>query len=548
MYILKNAWKSISRSKGRNILIGIIVVVIALSSCIALCIRRAADRAREESLASLQITAQISVDRQAMMENVRDQAGDSGGRDQMREAMQGADELSLEELQTYAQSEYAEDFYYTISSSMNAGGDLEAIDTSGSSSSTSSGEETTESSQDVPELPEGMEGGMGGGRQQPPGGMGTEGDFTVTGYSAYEAMTGFMDGDSQLTDGSVFEADTSEMVCIINEELAVLNGINVGDSITLTNPNDEEETYALEVIGLYTTTSTQTFQGGPMMGFSTATDPANQIYMSYNTLKSIVDQSEANAETETDSETGMELTTALRSQTSGTYVFSDVESYEAFQEDVRDMGLSEEYTVSSSDLNAYEQSLVPLENLSTFSTYFFLVVLAIGGIILVVFNIFNIRERKYEVGVLTAIGMKKGKVAIQFILELFMVTFIALIIGTAAGAVSSAPIANQLLSAQVTSQQSQAQQQMENFGGRGGQGGAPQDGGAPDGGEGVPEEPEGGFGGQMASYISDINASIDLTVVVELIGIGVLLTLVSSCAAVVFILRYEPLKILANRS
>ena len=54
---------------------------------------------------------------------------------------------------------------------------------------------------------------------------------------------------------------------------------------------------------------------------------------------------------------------------------------------------------------------MPLKNLSTFATYFLIVVLIIGAVILIVLNIFNIRERKYEVGVMTAIGMKKGKVA-----------------------------------------------------------------------------------------------------------------------------------------
>lgn len=46
--------------------------------------------------------------------------------------------------------------------------------------------------------------------------------------------------------------------------------------------------------------------------------------------------------------------------------------------------------------------------------YFLIVILAIGAIVLIVLNIFNIRERKYEVGVLTAIGMKKSRVAISF--------------------------------------------------------------------------------------------------------------------------------------
>ena len=39
MYIIRNALKCIGRSKGRNILIGIIVLVIAISACIGLSIR-----------------------------------------------------------------------------------------------------------------------------------------------------------------------------------------------------------------------------------------------------------------------------------------------------------------------------------------------------------------------------------------------------------------------------------------------------------------------------------------------------------------------------
>lgn len=39
MYILKNALKGILRSKGRNVLIGIIVLVISTASCIGLSIR-----------------------------------------------------------------------------------------------------------------------------------------------------------------------------------------------------------------------------------------------------------------------------------------------------------------------------------------------------------------------------------------------------------------------------------------------------------------------------------------------------------------------------
>ena len=47
--------------------------------------------------------------------------------------------------------------------------------------------------------------------------------------------------------------------------------------------------------------------------------------------------------------------------------------------------------------------------------------------------------------------------------------------------------------------------------------------------------------------ISEVSYSTDPIVILQLIGVGVLLTLVSSLSAVLFIMRYEPLKILTNR-
>ncbi|MEI3148252.1 MAG: hypothetical protein V8T10_10180 [Merdibacter sp.] len=44
--------------------------------------------------------------------------------------------------------------------------------------------------------------------------------------------------------------------------------------------------------------------------------------------------------------------------------------YEAFDAECRELGLDEAYTISSTDVNAYEQSLIPLENLSNLAFSF----------------------------------------------------------------------------------------------------------------------------------------------------------------------------------
>lgn len=63
MYIIKNAFVSTSRNKGRNILIGIITTVIACACTIALAIRNTANITVEKYQNANDIVGSISFDR-----------------------------------------------------------------------------------------------------------------------------------------------------------------------------------------------------------------------------------------------------------------------------------------------------------------------------------------------------------------------------------------------------------------------------------------------------------------------------------------------------
>lgn len=519
MYILKNALKSITRAKVRTILIITITTIISVFACISLSIRKSAETARETSLDSLEITANISVNRQALMKNAEN------GESDKQKALQNSQNLSLEEMQTYADSKYVSDFYYTLTSSLDGNDDLSPVDTS------ETNENTSNPPNGVPSIKESGSRGFGK--------MGSQGDLTVIGYSSHDAMTDFKSGTKKITDGAVFDIDSSEPQCIISDELALLNELNVGDTITLVNPNNEEESISLTICGIYNNSEASTSQHGNMMGFSPSSDPANQIYVSFNSLNSIIETSKSSSTTSTDETTGIETSTALRSQENGTYVFSNIENYEAFKSDVITLGLDDTiYTISSQDVNSYEQSMIPLNNLSNYSLYFLLVVLGIGGAILIIFNVFAVRERKYEIGVLAAIGMNKLKIATQFITEAFAVTFVSIAISVCIGSTISVPIANKLLENQIASVETTNEATKDNFGG----------------------DFQGKISGNRApgtmlstskttvNYIDNITASIDMIVLIQLLGLGILLTLISSATAVISILRYEPLKILSNRT
>ena len=514
MFVIVNALKSITRSMGRNILIGIIVLAIAAASCVALAIRNAAYEAETAGVDLLTVTASITVDTQRLMEAAR---SEGGGMTSIREMMSQYQNLSLLELLPYADSDYVKSFYYSGSISLNASGGLEAYGSDGSSSG-------------------GMraQGGRGG---MIMGGM-PMGDFTVTGYSEEDAMIKFVNGTSKITNGEMFDIASADMNCLISYELSLFNGLSVGDTITLANPNAEEEIYTFTVTGIYTDSSYSESSNIPR--FSTALDPANLICISYNTLQTIVEHSASVAVTETN-ENGSEISTAISGQLSNMFVFSSHEDYVSFDEELISSGLSEYYSLASSDISNYEAGLVPLQNLSRFAMTLLFIVLAIGGVILIVINAFNIRERKYEVGVLTAMGIRKGKVAMQFVIELLCVTLIAIVIGASVGAVVSVPISNNLLSVQIDQIQSQAANQETSFG-------------RALGGRQNILDGRGSmidiFSGNRAdvNYLDQINATVSFPILGQLIGIGIILTIISSFAAVVFVMRYEPLKILANRT
>ena len=547
MLVIRNALKSISRSKGRNILIGIIVLTIAVSSCIALSIKKAAKEAEEAGLEQVNITASISVNRQKMMEGIQNDGGSEGKPDMssMRDRMAQYQELSLEELEDYAQSDLVKSFYYTQTISMNASDELEPYSTE--SEDTSSGTSSTADStgKDGRGMPEGMGGGQGQGDREGPMTFGGRamGDFSVTGYSSEEAMTKFISGTAKITDGALFDLSADDLNCLVSSELAAFNGLSVGDSIVLTNPSAEGEAYSFTIVGVYTDSSSS--DAGNQMRFSTSQDPANLICVSAESLQWILDYSASVATTSTD-DNGNESSTALNGQVAGTYIFADKENYDAFGEELTNMGLSEYYSLTSADAESYASSLVPLQNLSKFATTLLWIILAVGAIILIVLNVFNIRERKYEVGVLTAIGIKKGKVALQFVTELLCVTLIAILVGAGIGAAASVPVSNNLLASQVEQQQSQSQSQNENFG-RPGESGGFAGGGVKMRGGSMLDMAAAGPNADV-TYLDQINATTDFTILLQLIGIGVGLTVVSSLAAVIFVLRYEPLKILSNRA
>ena len=211
-----------------------------------------------------------------------------------------------------------------------------------------------------------------------------------------------------------------------------------------------------------------------------------------------------------------------------TFILKDKDSVEKFTTEIKEKGLSEYYTLNT-NVEELESATKSLENVKTFATTFLLIMLAISAVVLFVINMINIRERKYEIGVFRTIGVSKFKLTLQFALEILIVSVVMLGIGAVCGSFLAKPVGNMLLENEIQSVQEETEQISNNFG------------------KGGPMDMN--FGGTVnVQTIDTINAVVDITVVAQLLGIGLALMLVSSLASMISIQRFSPLTILKERS
>lgn len=541
MFVIKYALKSISRSIGRNILIGIIVFMIATAACVAMSIQQAAETAASNSLKDMNIKAQVNIDRGYVYKKAQEENNSTDIKDLMptMTTMMQEYAIDLEDMEEYAKitkpdsdEPLVKSYYYNATLSIN-GESIEKYDLTASSSSTD--ETTAQATSPTVVDPEGnvVETPSAPEMTQPEEPQ-KQGDFSLIGYSSYEAMEDFGseedDSICTITDGKMFEDNTSDNVCLVENDLADYNNLSVGNEIKLVNPNNDAETYTLKIVGIYDNSSGTSSNGD---------DAANTIITSYAVVKDIETQSETtNPTTADDSD---EDNNALQSQFVGTFVLGSVEDYTQFKEEVKKKAVADGYDedlyiVTSSDIAAFKAGLKPLENLKSFATTFLYLMLGIGAIVLIVISVISIRDRKYEIGVLAAMGLKKFKLSMLFMIEVLMVTLIAIMAGAAVGSAVSVPVTNYLLTAQVEQQEQsdsasqQGQQQMMPGGG------------------GSQERPEDGeYDKDDVNYVNTVGFSVDIFVILKMLAIGIGLAVVSGFTSIFFILRYDPKQILANR-
>ena len=321
--------------------------------------------------------------------------------------------------------------------------------------------------------------------------------MNVKGYTDAQSLDDFRDGMRGLAAGA-FPLGDGE--CIVSEDFAELNGLAVGDVIEVSQGMVAHNPLSLLVVGVYYDFTANMF--GAAAEAPAAINVRNDIITTYGTAFAY-------------GKTDPRVDTAA-------YTLRDPGLLPEFEAEARAAGLSYDYKVTT-DEEAYKRAVGPLEGMRGISAAFMVTVLILGSLIIALLATLSIRERRYEVGVLRAMGMRRRTVAYGLVLESLAVTLACLLIGLGVGAAVAQPVTDMLLEGQAAAADTAA-------------------------------EPGAGMyyagtqgAGAGAEPVSSMDVSLSLGVVAMIASVSVMLVLVSSAAGILRLTKYEPIRLLTDR-
>lgn len=494
MYILKNSLINIIRSKGRNILICIIITVITTCSCIGLSIYKAGSNIVTTYKKTNPLEVSLNLDMQKLRNSSNDEKSNFKG-------------LTVEDIKNYADSTLIKDYYYTLEASL--------------SSSTINPVEDNKKDDNNDER-------MNNDKDKDDKKNFNMGDFRVTAYSNFAYLSDFTDGSKKITSGKMVTGSSDENEIVISSSLAEENNLKVSDEVTFYLPDNEDEEVTFKIIGIYSSTNEDSSNNFMQMN---ALNGANQIYTNLKSVETILGKQSSDDEKLVDSN-GLQVKFYLNKNS----------NLKKFTKEVKEKGLSDYYQVTTNETQILE-TLKPITNLKTFSLNFLIVVLILGIIILTTINILSIRDRKYEIGVLRAIGMSKLSVTLQLVCETLIVALFSLIIGTGLGTLLGQPVTNKMLKNEISSYQEKVNTREENFGGSNMEKPSEQiqkDDFKENREKNIKQD-------RTTTYVDSLKVKISFTTIMELFGVSILLVSVSAVTSSIVINKYSPNKILQNR-
>ncbi len=418
MYILKNAWKNLRRNKGRNFMVLLIALITLTSVTLSFSIKTISDLAITRYKNNFGVQANITVDWEKFNHEIPPAEKVNADGSISVEQNYELSAPGLADYLKYADSQYVKRTLYDASVAFasdtlipvpnNLRPGAEIIDIGGMTLD----ELKKFFHEDEAGLKE-----IFGSTEELQKVMDTKRNCigTLWGFTDISLLTDFTEGKRKLEQGE-FPAEQGE--CIVSTVFAEQNNLETGDTISVSGPNKADtEEITLKVTGIYADY------------FSEAS--AAELGMVY-------------ADVITTFDTIMDSGFHDISINDATFILNTPDSVPLFLKEIHHKGLNEYYTLAYSTED-YESNTKPLENISRIAKVFTLSASVAGAAILLLISFFNIRERKYEIGVLRAMGMKKTDVVKGMVYETLILMFISFTFSVFLGFVLTKPMAAALL-------------------------------------------------------------------------------------------------------
>ena len=214
----------------------------------------------------------------------------------------------------------------------------------------------------------------------------------------------FRSGSFQLVQGKHL-SDKARGQILIHQELAKKNKLKVGDSLTLSSfqmgeTPAKEQTF--KIVGIFSGKKQEKFTG------MTSDLSENQVYLPYEDATKLLGLSQQEV-------------------TQVTFGVKDPEKIDALLKQVKSLDLDWQSLRVVEDRKAFDQMKESSQTLEGLVRIMMIVLLVTGaGALSLLLSLWT-RERIHEIGVLLSIGKSKGRIFGQFLLEVVLVSLLALI-------------------------------------------------------------------------------------------------------------------------
>lgn len=415
--MFKRSWLSLKRKFGRTIILTLIFFMMANLVLAAFIIKSAVSAQMDYAKSTLGGTVSIQADMETIRETQKSELSEGNDPREMFKSM-SRPSVSVETANKIisTQTDYIRDYSYAVSASANAN-NLETVETKGFSGKGNNfpgmnfPDELSSDSSDAS----------------------LDADITIAGFNAYAYIDGVENETLTLKDGTYFDEDATDSA-LISYEFSELNSLKVGDEFTLKNVYSEAE-ITLTVIGIYDTSESRA--------------DANTIYMNTSTAAKFLSASDYN---------------------DGNYSVENVKFYmlnsdnaEEFVEKINaDFSeLSENNLKVTVDTSEYDNISSSIESVSSFADTILIIVIIASIIIITLIVTINVKDRRYEIGVLMSLGADKKNVIGQIATELLLVGTFGFLLASVTGTALAGVLSDHILETQVASS---AEQSEKNFG------------------------------------------------------------------------------------